>query len=322
MLQSYKCCSVYDQSGELLSAKGGRQPVLPSPGWGRWPRSGRMRSSPRPAYATCPPTSLPRAPGPGALGKESDTLFAAKGRAAARVAFPRLGARSARKKAQWTVFSKGRAAARVAFPGVGKVAAKRPDEVVAPSCVRNMSTYKPSTRTGTRSTWKRERYFVCSERAGSKPVLPSPRRGSGALGKEGDALFTAEGGRQPVLPSPRRGSGAPGKEGDALFTAEGGRQPVLPSPCGSLERHEKRAMLCLQQEAGGSPCCLPLRGRWRQSRRMRFSLPGTPTSIAEGTLASLSIQLADAGQADDLIRLLTAFAATSWDTPSANADTP
>ena len=294
MLQSYKCCSVYDQSGELLSAKGGRQPVLPSPGWGRWPRSGRMRSSPRPAYATCPPTSLPRAPGPGALGKESDTLFAAKGRAAARVAFPRLGARSARKKAQWTVFSKGRAAARVAFPGVGKVAAKRPDEVVAPSCVRNMSTYKPSTRTGTRSTWKRERYFVCSERAGSKPVLPSPRRGSGALGKEGDALFTAE----------------------------GGRQPVLPSPCGSLERHEKRAMLCLQQEAGGSPCCLPLRGRWRQSRRMRFSLPGTPTSIAEGTLASLSIQLADAGQADDLIRLLTAFAATSWDTPSANADTP
>ena len=153
MLQSYKCCSVYDQSGELLSAKGGRQPVLPSPGWGRWPRSGRMRSSPRPAYATCPPTSLPRAPGPGALGKESDTLFAAKGRAASPCCLHRggdlerqekramlslqqkaggspcclhrAGAWSAMKRGRCSVCSKRRAAARVAFPsgeGGGKAA--------------------------------------------------------------------------------------------------------------------------------------------------------------------------------------------------------
>ena len=27
---------------------------------GRWPRRGRMRSSPRPAFAACPPASLPR----------------------------------------------------------------------------------------------------------------------------------------------------------------------------------------------------------------------------------------------------------------------
>ena len=59
----------------MSSVKAGRQPVLPSPGWGRWPRSGRMRSSPRPAFAACPPASIPRAPGPETPGKSAMHYF-------------------------------------------------------------------------------------------------------------------------------------------------------------------------------------------------------------------------------------------------------
>ncbi|MBR4501445.1 MAG: hypothetical protein IKP22_06080, partial [Clostridia bacterium] len=59
--------------------------------------------------------------------------------------------------------------ARIAFPGMGKVAAKRPDEVVAPSRVRSMSTCKHSTRTGARSIRKRERCAVFSEGRAAAP---------------------------------------------------------------------------------------------------------------------------------------------------------
>ena len=53
--------------------------------------------------------------GPGVPGKVECTVFF-EWRAAARIAFPRSGARSARKKVQCTVFSKRRAAARIAPP--------------------------------------------------------------------------------------------------------------------------------------------------------------------------------------------------------------
>ena len=110
--------------------------------------------------------------GPGVPGKVECTVFF-EWRAAARIAFPRSGARSARKKVQCTVFSKGRAAARIAFPGMGKEAAKRPDEVVALRHTALTCRGYPVVATILQFRTGRTTSSVCSLR--SHP--PSPTRG-------------------------------------------------------------------------------------------------------------------------------------------------
>ena len=70
-------------------SEGRAEPVLPSPGWGRWPQSGRMRSSPPgipPLAAEDTPSSLPNLPADACQADDLIRLLAS-----ARIHLPQPG---------------------------------------------------------------------------------------------------------------------------------------------------------------------------------------------------------------------------------------
>ena len=92
--------------------------MLPSPGWGRWRQSRRMRSSPAPRSQHVPP-DFPRTRGP-ELQANSPVDCIQRRAGGSPCCLPRLGVRSARKTVRRTVLSEGRAAPVLPSPGWGR----------------------------------------------------------------------------------------------------------------------------------------------------------------------------------------------------------
>ena len=116
----------------MSSVKAGRQPVLPSPGWGRWPRSGRMRSSPRPAFAACPPASIPRAPGPETPGKSAMHYFQRRA-GGSPYCLPPVGGPERPEKSPVDCFQRKAGGSPGRWPRSGRMRSSPPGKVPSPA---------------------------------------------------------------------------------------------------------------------------------------------------------------------------------------------